>query len=205
MTGTVSTLWVDASSGASGDMLLGALVGAGVRSTTIQRRVDAVSPEPVTLRVESVTRNGFAATRVHVEVADSAHHRSWRDVRALLLDAPPRRRRARPRAAGLRAARGRRGHRARPRPVRRALPRGGALDAIADVVGRLRGLRATSAPTEVVVTPIAVGSGTDPRRARHPAGPAAGGGRTAAPASRRTPARPARPRPSCARRPAPRC
>ena len=60
----MTTLWVDASSGASGDMLLGALVGAGVPLETLQAAVDAVSPEPVALRVEAVTRNGFAATRV---------------------------------------------------------------------------------------------------------------------------------------------
>ena len=54
----------------------------------MQAAVDAVSPEPVALRVEAVTRNGFAATRVHVEVADSAHHRTWRDIRTLLLESP---------------------------------------------------------------------------------------------------------------------
>ncbi|MGH3334841.1 MAG: nickel insertion protein, partial [Nocardioides sp.] len=57
------TLWVDAASGASGDMLLGALLGAGVPVDVLQDAVDAVSPEPVNLRVEQVTRNGFAATR----------------------------------------------------------------------------------------------------------------------------------------------
>ena len=49
----MTTLWVDASSGASGDMLLGALVGAGVPVELVQTAVDAVSPEPVALRVES--------------------------------------------------------------------------------------------------------------------------------------------------------
>ena len=54
-------LWVDASSGASGDMLLGALLGAGVPREVLQRAVDAVSPEPVTLR--------DAASWVHRELA----------------------------------------------------------------------------------------------------------------------------------------
>ena len=83
----MTVLWVDASSGASGDMLLGALLGAGVPLEVLQQAVDVVSPEPVQLRVEAVSRNGFAATRCHVEVADSAQHRTWRDVRALLLGA----------------------------------------------------------------------------------------------------------------------
>ena len=80
----MTTVWVDASAGASGDMLLGALVGAGVPVEVLQAAIDDVSPEPVTLRVETVHRAGFAATRVHVEVEDSAHHRTWRDVRAVL-------------------------------------------------------------------------------------------------------------------------
>ena len=41
------TVWVDASAGASGDMLLGALLGAGVPLDVLGRAVDAVAPEPV--------------------------------------------------------------------------------------------------------------------------------------------------------------
>ena len=86
---TPTTLaWVDASSGASGDMLLGALVGAGVPLDVIATAVDAVVPERVGLRQEQVRRNGFAATRVHVEVADSSTRRAWRDISRLLADAP---------------------------------------------------------------------------------------------------------------------
>jgi len=66
------TVWVDASSGASGDMLLGALAGAGVPVDALQDAIARVAPEPVSLRVERVIRNGFAATRCHVEVADSS-------------------------------------------------------------------------------------------------------------------------------------
>src|SRR5439155_24478204 len=65
-------------------MLLGALLGAGVPLGVLQDAVSALAPEAVRLSPEPVTRNGFAATRCHVELADSAHHRSWRDIRALL-------------------------------------------------------------------------------------------------------------------------
>jgi uncharacterized protein (DUF111 family) len=41
----MTTVWVDASSGASGDMLLGALVGAGVPLRVVRDAVDAVAPE----------------------------------------------------------------------------------------------------------------------------------------------------------------
>ena len=150
----MTTVWVDASSGASGDMLLGALVGAGVPPEVIQAAVDAVCPEPVTLRVEPVTRNGFAATRVHVDVADSGHHRTWRDIRALLLaaeqdDAV----RVFERLALAEGA----VHGEDPLDVH--FHEVGALDAIADVVGVCAGFAHLGA-AEVVVSPIAVGSGS---------------------------------------------
>jgi uncharacterized protein (DUF111 family) len=76
--------WVDASSGASGDMLLGALLAAGVPLDVVADAVAAVAPEPVALAPQTVSRHGFAATRCHVQVADSSTHRTWRDIAALL-------------------------------------------------------------------------------------------------------------------------
>lgn len=155
------TIWVDASSGASGDMVLGALVGAGVPLEVIQRAVDAIAPEPVLLHVEQVQRNGFAATRCHVEVADSEQHRSWRDIRALLERADL--------ADDVRAL-------ALAVFERLATAEGevhgtsaedvhfhevGALDAIADIVGAAAGFAHLTgvAGGEVVVSRVAVGSG----------------------------------------------
>jgi uncharacterized protein (TIGR00299 family) protein len=156
------TLWVDASSGASGDMLLGALVGAGVPLATLREAVDAVSPEPVLLRSEQVARGGFAATRCHVEVADSPTHRSWRDVRALLeaarLAAPVAERALAvfTRLAEAEAA----VHGTSAEDVH--FHEVGALDAIADVVGVCAGLAhlAARGHDRLVVSPVAVGSGT---------------------------------------------
>lgn len=153
------TVWIDASSGASGDMLLGALVGAGVAVDVLQDAVDAIAPEPVNLRVDQVTRNGFAATRCHVEARDSREHRSWRDIRHLLqgsrLD-----REVRSLAFGVfeRLAEAEATvHGSDPHEV--TFHEVGALDAIADVVGACAGLLSLGS-TEVVVSPVAVGSGT---------------------------------------------
>ena len=152
------TLWVDASAGASGDMLLGALVGAGVPVDVLQDAVDAVTPEPVNLRVEQVTRNGFAATRCHVEARASTQHRSWRDIRGLLKssrlgeDVRSLAFRVFERLAEAEAA----VHGADPRDV--TFHEVGALDAIADVVGASAGFARLGG--EVVVSPVAVGSGT---------------------------------------------
>jgi uncharacterized protein (TIGR00299 family) protein len=153
------TVWVDASSGASGDMLLGALLGAGVPLDALQESVSAVSPEPVTLRAETVTRGGFAATRCHVEVDDSVHHRTWRDIRSLLLAADL--------VGGVRdravavferlAVAEATVHGSDPLDV--SFHEVGALDAIADVVGVCAGFAALADP-EVVVSPVAVGSGS---------------------------------------------
>jgi pyridinium-3,5-bisthiocarboxylic acid mononucleotide nickel chelatase len=155
----VTVLWIDASSGASGDMLLGALVGAGVPVDVLQEAVDAVSPEPVVLGVQAVSRAGFAATRCHVEVADAVHHRTWRDVRTLLLEA----RLAEPvRDLALRvferlAEAEAQVHGGEPDDVH--FHEVGALDAIADVAGVSAGVVHLGAD-EVVVSPVAVGSGS---------------------------------------------
>ncbi|MFD4325991.1 nickel pincer cofactor biosynthesis protein LarC [Nocardioides sp. NPDC058538] len=152
-------IWIDASSGASGDMLLGALVGADVPLSLIASAVDAVTPEPVGLASEQVMRGALAATRCHVEIADSAHHRTWTDVRALLTDAAlddavrDLALRVFERLAVAEGA----VHGIPPEDVH--FHEVGALDAIADVVGVCAGFAHLGA-TEVVVSPIAVGSGS---------------------------------------------
>jgi pyridinium-3,5-bisthiocarboxylic acid mononucleotide nickel chelatase len=146
----MSAVWVDAGAGASGDMLLGALVGAGVPLSVLQDAIDAVTPEPVTLRVEEVHRNGMAATRVHVEGTESHHHRTWRDLRPLLEGAPLA---VFERLAVAEAT----VHGTTPDEVH--FHEVGALDAIADVVGVCAGFAHLGA-TSVTVSPVAVGSGT---------------------------------------------
>ena len=144
--------WVDASAGASGDMLLGALVGAGVPLGVLQDAVDAVAPEPITLRVEEVRRNGLAATRVHVDATESHHHRTWRDVRAL-LDGHDLALAVFERLAVAEAT----VHGTTPDEVH--FHEVGALDAIADIVGVCAGFEHLGA-SSVTVSPVAVGSGT---------------------------------------------
>ncbi|MGY2700984.1 nickel pincer cofactor biosynthesis protein LarC [Nocardioides sp. HB32] len=148
----MSDVWVDASAGASGDMLLGALVGAGVPPAVLQEAVDEVAPEPVALRVEEVRRGGLAATRVHVDAAESHHHRTWRDVRSMLagrdLALSVFERLAVAEAAV---------HGTTPDEVH--FHEVGALDAIADIVGVCAGFEHLGART-VTVSPVAVGSGT---------------------------------------------
>ncbi len=148
----MTAVWVDASSGASGDMLLGALVGAGVPVRVLQEAIDEVAPEPIVLRVEDVRRGGLAATRVHVEVAESHHHRTWRDVRALIAGNDVALAVFERLAVAEAAVHG-------TTPDEVHFHEVGALDAIADVVGVCAGFGHLGAES-VTVSPVAVGSGT---------------------------------------------
>lgn len=156
----MSLAWFDCASGVSGDMLLGALVDAGVPLTVLQGAVDAVVPEPVSLRAEPVTRGSLAATRVHVDGTDSATHRTWTEVRALLgtdrASAVPGIDRARAAFAALAEAEG---HVHGVDAERVHFHEVGALDAIADVVGACAGL-AHLGVEQVHVSPVALGGGT---------------------------------------------
>jgi len=127
--------WLDCSSGASGDMLLGALVGAGVPLEVIDGAIQAVAPEGIRLHTERVVRGGLAATRVHVETSESVTERTWPDVRSLLEQADlPDPVRDMATACFSRLARAEAAvHATTPDAVH--FHEVGALDAIADVVG----------------------------------------------------------------------
>ncbi|MFN2537699.1 MAG: nickel pincer cofactor biosynthesis protein LarC [Mycobacteriales bacterium] len=75
--------WLDASAGASGDMLLGALVDAGVPLAAITDAVDALGLG-IRFEVSRVERGGLGATYVDVLTHDDQVSRSWRDVQQLV-------------------------------------------------------------------------------------------------------------------------
>lgn len=151
--------WLDPASGASGDMFLGVLVDTGVDLGLLQAAVDAVTPEPVLLRAERVDRAGLAATRVHVDGADSVHDRHWSDIRALLERAAlPARIKEKSQATFAVLAQAEAAvHGTAPEDVH--FHEVGALDAIADVVGACAGLAALDLD-HLTVGPIALGAGT---------------------------------------------
>lgn len=76
-------LWVDASSGASGDMLLAALHRAGVPADVMASAAAAVAP--VTVTFASELRGGFDVGRAFVESAETdVPQRTWRSIAELL-------------------------------------------------------------------------------------------------------------------------
>ncbi|GAB3598023.1 nickel pincer cofactor biosynthesis protein LarC [Angustibacter peucedani] len=151
------TVWVDASSGASGDMLLAALHDLGVPAAVMADAARAVAPVEVTFGAE--VRHGFAVGRAHVRGTETdVPHRTWRDVRALLdaadLDDVVRER-AHAAFSRLAEAEGRvHGHAADDVHFHEV----GAHDAIGDVVGVCAGFAWLD--DEVVVSPVALGGGT---------------------------------------------
>ncbi len=151
--------WLDCSAGISGDMLLGALVDAGVTLQLLQDAVDAVGTEPVQLVRSDVVRAGIGACKVDVVVADDAVTRTWSDVRALLEAAPlDDAVRARSLDVFARLARAEAGvHRVAVDDVH--FHEVGGLDAIADVVGGCAGLEAL-ALTGLTASTVTLGSGT---------------------------------------------
>lgn len=127
--------WLDCTAGASGDMLLGALVDAGVPLEVLQAAVDSVGVEPLRLSAEPVTRAGLGATAVSVQAAPRPEIRTWADIRRLLEQAaldPMVRSRAQDTFERLATAEAQ-AHRQLPDDVH--FHEVGALDAIADIVG----------------------------------------------------------------------
>jgi uncharacterized protein (TIGR00299 family) protein len=150
--------WFQCFAGASGDMILGALLDAGAPLSAVQQAIDAVGVEPTLVATEQVTRQGLAATKAEVKAPRTTVVRTWANVRGQLeassLDAEVKARAldvfARLATAEADA------HRTTPDQVH--FHEIGALDAIADVVGSCAALHAL-AVAEAVGSPIAVGYG----------------------------------------------
>ncbi|HEY3506790.1 MAG TPA: nickel pincer cofactor biosynthesis protein LarC [Actinocatenispora sp.] len=132
--------WLDCGAGASGDMFLGALVDAGVPVEHLQSVVDSLPVERVPLSAERTSRHAIAATRVRVAAGESHHHRTWRDVRAIVTgaDLPPAVRDGALDAFARLAAAEAAVHGTTPDEVH--FHEVGALDAIADIVGTCAGI-----------------------------------------------------------------
>lgn len=66
--------YFDCIAGASGDMILGALVDAGVPLIALQQRLAALKLDEFELKAEKVVKNGFSATKVDVVIHEHHQH-----------------------------------------------------------------------------------------------------------------------------------
>lgn len=150
--------WFHCLAGASGDMMLGALVDAGVPVEVIQDAVDSLGVERVEIAVDEVTRHGLGATKIDVRVSRSTVIRTWPHVRQLLEGASlalPVKQRALNVFERLAYAEARI-HRTSPDLVH--FHEIGGLDAFADIVGTAAGLHHLGLD-EVHASPVATGMG----------------------------------------------
>lgn len=173
-------LYFDCFSGASGDMILGALIDAGLPLDELRAAVGSLALDGVTLEAERVDRAGVGATKFRVRGADGGHdhheadhhphhehggHRHGHGHRGLsaicaLVDrsalsepAKERARRLFRRLAETEAA-------IHQQPVEAIhLHEVGAVDSIIDIAGAVFGLEWVGAD-RIVSSPLNVGSGT---------------------------------------------
>ncbi len=156
-------LWIDASAGASGDMLLGALLDAGAPVEAVAAAIGTLGVELIEIRPRQVRRHGLRATKADVHVHEVAVSRTVDDVLGLVA------------GAGLAPAVA-----AFAQAVLRLLGTAeaavhgedlgrvhlhevGALDSLADVVGcgaALDWLGLLEPPARIVVSSVALGSGS---------------------------------------------
>ncbi len=87
MAKTGRCLWIDASAGASGDMLLGALLDAGAPIDAVAAAIGALGVEPIEIRPRQVRRHGLRATKADVHVHEAAVSRTVDDVLGLVAGA----------------------------------------------------------------------------------------------------------------------
>jgi len=152
-------LLFDMQTGASGDMILGALFDLGLDFAAWKRGIDSLGLPGLDLRVERVEKQGLAAARFSVGTPHEHAHRGLADIRAILeRGALPARALERALAVFTRLAETE--ARIHGMPVERVhFHEVGALDAIVDIAGACLGFEMLGI-SEFYTTPFTFGSGT---------------------------------------------
>jgi pyridinium-3,5-bisthiocarboxylic acid mononucleotide nickel chelatase len=150
--------YLDAFSGISGDMLVGALADAGADQPAIVEALASLETGAV-LSFERVKRGGIGATKFHVAVAETHAHRHLAHILKLIEKAAlPER--ARQNAAAVFQRLGEVEAAVHQMPLDRVhFHEVGAADSIADIVGACVAFELLGV-TSVVSSPLNVGSGT---------------------------------------------
>ncbi len=80
----MKTLYFDCFAGASGDMILGAMVGAGVDPNFLREQLSLLRVDGFSIDFETVNRSGLSATYARVETAHEHKHRHLSDIKQII-------------------------------------------------------------------------------------------------------------------------
>jgi uncharacterized protein (TIGR00299 family) protein len=82
----MKTLYFDCFAGASGDMILGALIAAGVEPAAFKEQLALLGVPGYAIDFESVDRSGISATYARVQTAHEHAHRHLSDILKIIYD-----------------------------------------------------------------------------------------------------------------------
>ncbi len=153
------TIYFDCFAGASGDMILGALVDAGVSAEQLKQQIAGLGVHGYSIDFEKVSRSGVSATYARVRTGHEHAHRHLSDILQIiygssLTDS------VKERAARIFSRLAEAEARVHNEPIQKVhFHEVGALDAIIDVVGAAIGFELLGAQ-RFSCSPLHVGSGT---------------------------------------------
>jgi pyridinium-3,5-bisthiocarboxylic acid mononucleotide nickel chelatase len=78
------TLYFDCFAGASGDMILGAMVAAGLDAALLREQLSLLRVDGFSIEFETVNRSGLSATYARVETTHEHKHRHLSDIRQII-------------------------------------------------------------------------------------------------------------------------
>lgn len=150
--------YFDCPAGASGDMILGALVDSGLSEDTLRQRLADLDLPGYTLFFQRVIKNGLSATQAEVSVTDQVTERRLTEIEGLIKASrlPPG---IQEKALAIFHRLGEVEARIHGLPIDQVhLHELGGIDTLVDVAGALLGLE-TLGVEQVVVSPLPLGRG----------------------------------------------
>ncbi len=82
----MKTLYFDCFAGASGNMVLGALIAGGVDADSLKAELKKLNLPDFQLNVEKVDRSGISSTHVNVDIPDEKKHRHLPEIERLISE-----------------------------------------------------------------------------------------------------------------------
>lgn len=80
----MQTLYFDCFAGASGNMILGALIAAGVDVSDLKASLETLGLPDFEIKVENVQRAGISSTHVSIEIPDEKNHRHLPEIEKII-------------------------------------------------------------------------------------------------------------------------